>query len=162
MISMPSSRRSSSRRIRNSSMCSGVRSSSGRALSRSSEVTNPHSRPRTRMASLTSPRSNAWRRGSASVATLATATLAVSFMCPASVPPSAAPPPGTHDQPAGLGPSAGSPPEVAGPDRPTPRPRRGSEQVQLDGWSKQSPERRAVGTNNPSRRRRARECGSTR
>ena len=59
MTSIPSPRRCSSTWVRNSSICSGVKSSTGTASSRSSEVTKPRSRPRAVIDSLASsnPRS---------------------------------------------------------------------------------------------------------
>src|SRR5512132_268105 len=61
MTSIPSFRRCSSTWVRNSSTCSGVKSSTGTASSRSSEVTNPRSRPRAAIDSFASsrPRSRA-------------------------------------------------------------------------------------------------------
>src|SRR5215212_6443429 len=61
MTSMPSPRRCSSTCVRNSSTCSGVNSSTGTASRRSSDVTNPRSRPRAVICSFasSSPRSRA-------------------------------------------------------------------------------------------------------
>src|SRR5213593_3469463 len=67
MTSIPSVVRCSWICVRNSSTCSGVKSSTGTASSRSSEVTNPRSRPRATIASLTSSIPNGSRAAAGSL-----------------------------------------------------------------------------------------------